>query len=85
VGSVVLPGPWQAAVVPGTGPVAPLSDVDAAFMQLGRYAVCLLGYGRATHSRKPYSDHTGTVSITIRVRRASWNVMKPWIQGVLTL
>jgi len=36
-------------------------------------------------SRKPYSDHTGTVSITIRVRRASWNVMKPWIQGVLTL
>ena len=71
-------------MVPGTRPAAPLSDVDATFMQLGRYAVCLPGYGRATHSRKPYSDHTGTVSITIRVRRASWNVMKPPIQCVLT-
>jgi hypothetical protein len=64
--------------------VASLSDVAATFMQLERDAVCLPGYGRVTHSRKPYSDHTGTVSITIRVRRASWNVMKPRIQGVLT-
>lgn len=84
MGLVVLSGLWRAAVVSRTGTGALMSDVDAAFMQLGRYAVYLLGYGRATHSRKPYSSHTGTVSTTIRVRRASWNVMKPRIQGVLT-
>jgi hypothetical protein len=33
---------------------------------------------------KPDSSHTGTVSLTVRVRRASWNVMKPRIQCVLT-
>jgi hypothetical protein len=35
--------------------------------------------GRITDSR-----HSGTVSSTVRVHRASWNVMKPRIQRVLT-
>ena len=43
-----------------------------------------MGRGRAARPRKPDSSHAGTVSLTIRVRRASWNVMKPRIQGVLT-
>jgi len=33
---------------------------------------------------KPDSGHTGTVSITVLVLRASWNAMKPGIQCVLT-
>ena len=28
--------------------------------------------------------HSGTISITVRVRGASWNAMKPRIQPVLT-
>jgi len=38
----------------------------------------------AWHVQKPDSGHTGTISITIRVRRASLSVMKPRIQCVLT-
>jgi len=34
--------------------------------------------------KKPDSGHTGTISITDRVRRASWNAVKPRIQCVLT-
>ena len=34
--SMVLPGPWRTAMVPGTGPVARHTIVDAAFMPLGR-------------------------------------------------
>jgi hypothetical protein len=37
-----------------------------------------------TPSRKPDSGHAGTIGITIRVRRASWNVMNPRFQCVLT-
>jgi hypothetical protein len=33
--------------------------------------------------RKPDSSHTGTISITLRMRRTSWNAMKPRIQCVL--
>jgi hypothetical protein len=33
---------------------------------------------------KPDLGHAGTISITVRVRRASWNAMKPRIQCVLT-
>jgi len=33
---------------------------------------------------KPDSGHTGTVSTTVRMHRASWNAMKPRIQCVLT-
>ena len=40
--------------------------------------------GRAARPRKPDAGHTGTISIIIRVRRASMNVMKPRIQCVLT-
>jgi hypothetical protein len=36
-----------------------------------------VGRGRAPRSRKPGSDHIGTVSITSRVRRASRNSMNP--------
>jgi hypothetical protein len=36
------------------------------------------------HSQKTDSGHIGTISITIRVRRTSRNVMKPRIQCVLT-
>jgi len=32
---------------------------------------------------KPDSDHTETISNTIRVRQASWNVMNPRIQCAL--
>src|SRR6185437_4554549 len=38
---------------------------------------------QSRRSRKPDSTHTGTISITIRVRRASSNAMKPRIQCVL--
>jgi len=38
----------------------------------------------AARPRKPDAGHTGTISITIRMRRASWNAMKPRIQCVLT-
>jgi hypothetical protein len=40
--------------------------------------------GPAARPRKPDAGHTGTISITIRARRASWNAMKPRIQCVLT-
>ena len=33
---------------------------------------------------KPDLGHADTISITVRVRRASWNAMKPRIQCVLT-
>ena len=32
----------------------------------------------------PHSGHSGTISITIRMRRSRWNAMKPRIQRVLT-
>jgi len=41
-----------------------------------------MGCGRAARS-EPDSSHTGTISITSRVRRASLNAMKPGIQCVL--
>jgi hypothetical protein len=42
--------------------------------------------GRAVRRAAVIADsrHSGTVSITIRVHRASWNAMKPRIQCVLT-
>jgi hypothetical protein len=40
--------------------------------------------GPAARPRKPDAGHTGTISITIRERRASMNAMKPRIQRVLT-
>jgi hypothetical protein len=43
-----------------------------------------MGRGRAARSRKPDSGHTGTISITIQVRRVGWNAMKPRIHCVLT-
>ncbi len=43
-----------------------------------------MGRDRAAASRKLDSGRTGTVSITVRVRRAQWNAMKPGIQCVLT-
>ena len=33
---------------------------------------------------KPDSGPTGTISLTVRMRRTSWNAMKPGIQCVLT-
>jgi hypothetical protein len=48
-----------------------------------RNAGSLVGHGRATRPRKPDSGHTGTISITLRARRAGRNVMKPRIQCVL--
>ena len=59
----------------------------AAFMQLQRGigpSRQLVGRGRARRPPETDSDHTGTISITVRVRRASWNAMKPRIQCVLT-
>jgi hypothetical protein len=41
------------------------------------------GPARAARPGKPDSDNTGTISITIRTRQASWNAMKPRIQRVL--
>ena len=41
------------------------------------------GPARAARPGKPDSGHTGTISITIRMRQASWNAMKPRIQRVL--
>jgi hypothetical protein len=35
-------------------------------------------------SRKPDSGHADTISITVRLRRASQNAMKPRIQCALT-
>ena len=35
-------------------------------------------------SRMPDSGHTGTISIMVRMRRTTWNAMKPRIQCVLT-
>jgi len=39
---------------------------------------------RAARLRKPDSGHIDTISITVRIRRASRNAMKPRIHGVLT-
>ena len=36
-----------------------------------------MGRDRVARPRKPDSGHTGTTSITVRVRQASWNAMKP--------
>jgi hypothetical protein len=52
--------------------------MNAAPMSLELGAVNeLTAAGRAAPSRKPDSGHAGTISITIRVRQASWNAMKP--------
>jgi hypothetical protein len=48
--------------------------------QLQRNAVQLTGRDRAGGSRKSDSDHSGTISTTVRVRRTSWNAMKPRFQ-----
>ena len=37
----------------------------------------LTGRGRTARTQNRDSGHTGTISSTARVRRASWNVMKP--------
>jgi hypothetical protein len=47
----------------------------------------LPGGAAGRHVLKPDSDHTGTISITVRARRASWNAMKPgssafWRSGI---
>jgi hypothetical protein len=57
---------------------------DAAFMLLELNAVWLMGRGRAAPPRKSDSGHTGTISLTVRMRRTSQNAMKPRIQCVLT-
>jgi hypothetical protein len=56
---------------------------DAAFMALELNAVRLVGRDRA-RPREPDSGDTGIISITVRVRRTSWNAMEPRIQRVLT-
>jgi len=38
---------------------------------------------RSLRNRAGATGATGTISITIRVRRANWNAMKPRIQCVL--
>jgi hypothetical protein len=53
-------------------------------MTLERDAVWLAVRGWTARPRKPDSGHTGSISITIRMRRASQNTMKPRIQCVLT-
>jgi len=59
--------------------------VDTAFMLPERNAVELASGPRpGGTSRKPHSGHTGTVSITVRVRAANWSAVKPRIHGVLT-
>jgi hypothetical protein len=37
------------------------------------YSGQLVGCGRATYPRKPDSGHIDTISITVRIRRTSWN------------
>jgi hypothetical protein len=39
--------------------------------------------GAVPHVQKPDSGHTGIISITVRMRRTSWNAMKPRIQCAL--
>ena len=53
-------------------------------MSLEFNAACLAGRGRLARPRKSDSGHTGTISITMRACRTSWNVMKPRIQCVPT-
>ena len=47
-------------------------------------AMPLMVEARRHASAKPDSSLTGIISITIRVRRAFRNVMKPWFECVLT-
>ena len=49
----------------------------------GRVRVEMVGRGREARARKADSGHIGTISIAVRMLRASWNVMEPWIQCVL--
>jgi hypothetical protein len=44
----------------------------------------LVGRVRCRKAVTGNSGHTGTISTTVRVRRTSWNAMKPRIQCVLT-
>jgi hypothetical protein len=62
----------------------PFSHVSLAGCRGIAESCRLVGRGRAPRSRKPDSDHIGTVSLTVRVRRAWRNAMKPRIQCVLT-
>jgi diaminopimelate decarboxylase len=43
-----------------------------------------MGRGHTIRFGKPDSGHAGIISITVRVRRAQWNAMKPGIQCVLS-
>jgi hypothetical protein len=64
---------------------ARVDSVDGAFISLELLDVTQpMGRARAARTRKPNSGHTGTISITIRARRVSWNAMKPRIHCVQT-
>jgi hypothetical protein len=53
-------------------------------MQLERNTAWQWPQPGATFPEKPDSGHADTIGTTARVSRASWNVMKPQIQCVLT-
>jgi hypothetical protein len=73
-----LPAVWY-------GPAGPIRQ-SGCRVHVARAARChsANGPGRAARTRKPNSGHIGTISITIRVRRAGRNAMKPRIHCVLT-
>jgi hypothetical protein len=53
-------------------------------MHVERNAAAANGPRRMARSRKPDSGPTDNLSLTIRRRWDSWNLMKPRIQSVLT-
>jgi hypothetical protein len=63
--------------------LTPRSHTNAAFMPLELNALSSWPGARGSFPEID-SGHPGTISITSRVRRASWNVMKPGIHRVLT-
>jgi len=60
------------------------SQRSAQRSQRRRLGPCLHGAPARPPRRKPDSGHAGTISTTFRVRRPSWNAMKPRIQCVRT-
>ena len=80
---VTIPAPDR---FPSSPPNLP-TRVTSCRSRTRRYAMIANAPRRGTHPprpRKPDSGHTGTISIMLRVCRASLNAMNLWIQCALT-
>ena len=74
--------PWGAARA--RNPTSHISTTSTAFRLPNRIPDHLMATARRHAPENRTQITTSTISLTIRLRRASWNAMNPRIQCVLT-